>query len=609
MVKFLKYNILIFIILISVKTTFSQNKREEIIVAYINNFAKYTTWPNENDIDTFKIELITDNIQLTKEFENYALKRKIKEKPIKIISEKKNIVTTDIQIILLTKANTINFDNIYELIGNKPVLLVTENAKDKRYVMINLYTNEKNQIVFEVNKSNIINQNLEINPEILLAGGSEIDIASLYRSAQISLRSMQKELENKENSLDILSVEIQKSVDEIKKQKIELNKQKKILNERAKSIDSLQNVFYRQNHVLKSQQDSIINKNHVLENQLNKIGSQWKELDNQEKLLQRKQRQIDTLNKEIEVKNAVLGNQTKIIKQQKVILNISVITGVIIIILIIIVLVSYRNNKLKSKLLVKQKEEIEEQLSKLKTLNLKLKNADHYKSVFLASMSHELRTPLNSIIGYTGILLMGMTGELNEEQNKQLTKVKNNANHLLSLINDILDISKIEADKVELDIQEFKLSDVINEVIEIILPKAEEKQMTVTTDVNKYLILTTDKRRVKQVILNLVSNSVKYSNSGNVHIFTDYLSENKFRLTVKDDGIGISENDMARLFQPFQQIDSTLTRKNSGTGLGLYLSRKIISLLGGYISVKSEIGKGSEFYFEMPVKDVKAVKA
>ncbi len=251
-------------------------------------------------------------------------------------------------------------------------------------------------------------------------------------------------------------------------------------------------------------------------------------------------------------------------------------------------------------------EDLENQVSartrQLSEMVERLRELDKLKSIFLASMSHELRTPLNSIIGYTGIMLMGMTGDLTDEQHRQLSKVKNNARHLLSLINDILDISKIEAGRVELFTEAMKLSDVVKEVIDSIHPRAAEKSLSVSDAVPGDLFIVTDRRRLTQVVLNLVSNAVNYTDKGEISIRAVTLPGDRFKLSVTDTGPGIAEGDIPRLFQPFQQIDASLTKKNKGTGLGLYLSRKLINLLGGEVFVNSKPGKGSEFYIEMPLK-------
>jgi PAS domain S-box-containing protein len=246
--------------------------------------------------------------------------------------------------------------------------------------------------------------------------------------------------------------------------------------------------------------------------------------------------------------------------------------------------------------------QVQERTRELSESVERLKDLDKLKSIFLASMSHELRTPLNSIIGYTGIMIMGMTGSLSEEQLKQLSRVKNNAKHLLSLINDILDISKIEAGRVELSPEDIVLSKLVKEAVETVQLKAAEKGIEIYTEVPENLTIRTDLRRINQVILNLLSNAVNYTDTGYIKVIAIPIGDYKFRLSVIDTGRGVTENDLSRLFQPFQQIDFSLTKKNKGTGLGLYLCRKLMTLLKGEVFVKSEEGKGSEFYFEMPVK-------
>ncbi|MBL7094322.1 PAS domain S-box protein [candidate division KSB1 bacterium] len=237
----------------------------------------------------------------------------------------------------------------------------------------------------------------------------------------------------------------------------------------------------------------------------------------------------------------------------------------------------------------------------LKEANQRLQEADRLKSVFLASMSHELRTPLNSIIGFTGIMLMGMSGELKQEQKKQLLMVKNSANHLLSLLNDLLDISKIEAGKVQLSKEKFNFFELLADVLETFKLYAEEKKLDIKTQVGRNIILDSDKRRMQQILTNLVSNAIKFTEQGCVRISTNIRKDNKLTIKVSDTGIGIKNEDMSRLFSPFQQLDVSMTKKHAGTGLGLYLCKNLCTLLGGTISVKSEIGKGSVFTVELPV--------
>lgn len=250
---------------------------------------------------------------------------------------------------------------------------------------------------------------------------------------------------------------------------------------------------------------------------------------------------------------------------------------------------------------IELEERVRERTKELQQANTKLKELDRLKSMFLASMSHELRTPLNSIIGFTGLLLMGLSGELNPEQQKQLNMVKGSANHLLSLINDILDISRIESGKVNLDIGPFEIADVVTDVVETVAPSAEEKGLALLTDIQEDIAITSDRRRVKQVLMNLVANAVKFTENGTVKISVTRLPRNQTAITVSDTGPGIREEDMENLFKPFQQIDMSSTKKHEGTGLGLYLCKKLTDLLNGDISVKSRYGKGSDFTFHLPL--------
>ena len=246
--------------------------------------------------------------------------------------------------------------------------------------------------------------------------------------------------------------------------------------------------------------------------------------------------------------------------------------------------------------------ELEEKTVELEQANISLQEVDRLKTVFLASMSHELRTPLNSIIGFTGIILQGMSGEIKAEQRKQLTMVKNSASHLLGLINDVLEISKIESGRVEFSLEEFSLDDVVTEVVEPFSSTVSEKGLELTTQVPEAITLFSDKRHMKQVLLNLVSNAVKFTDHGSVKIATGVLKDDNLEIRVIDTGIGIKQEDMDKLFQPFQQIDMPLTKTREGTGLGLYISKKLAVLLAGDISAKSEYGRGSEFTFTMPLK-------
>ena len=245
---------------------------------------------------------------------------------------------------------------------------------------------------------------------------------------------------------------------------------------------------------------------------------------------------------------------------------------------------------------------VEERTAELAVEKERAEATDKLKSVFLASMSHELRTPLNSIIGFTGILLMGLAGEMNEEQNKQLRMVKNSANHLLSLINDILDISKIEAGKVELSIEKFKMIGVVNEAMETMTPAANMKDLKLIAELPHEIEMYSDRRRVKQILMNLAGNAVKFTERGDVRITAKIVNGEKVEVRVADTGIGIKEEHMKLLFSPFQQLGGDIEKRHEGTGLGLHLCRRLTELLHGDIRAESKLGVGSTFIFNIPIR-------
>ena len=243
--------------------------------------------------------------------------------------------------------------------------------------------------------------------------------------------------------------------------------------------------------------------------------------------------------------------------------------------------------------------QVVERTEELSRTNIRLKELDRLKSMFIASMSHELRTPLNSIIGFTGIIMQGIAGEITEEQIKQLTFVKNSANHLLALINDIIDVSKIEAGNVELFIEEFDLSSLLQEVKDSLTVAADKKGLKMPLNMPEKLVIKSDERRVKQIIVNLVGNAVKFTDKGKIDVKVEK-KDKMVEVSVRDTGIGMREEDLDGLFKAFSQIH--VGRTEEGTGLGLYLSKKIADLLGGDISAESEFGKGSKFTFTLPLK-------
>lgn len=237
----------------------------------------------------------------------------------------------------------------------------------------------------------------------------------------------------------------------------------------------------------------------------------------------------------------------------------------------------------------------------LTSANERLLELDHMKSMFIASTSHELRTPLNSIIGFSSILLEGWMGELDPEQKEQLQLIHTAGKQLLALINDIIDISKIEAGKLETDIQEFELKEVVDEAVSLVKNDIDEKGLDLKMEIED-ITITSDRRRLLQCLLNLLSNAVKFTDKGKITLNAKTINS-MTNISITDTGAGIMPDDINKLFGPFVRLESSLSAKTQGTGLGLYLTKKLTEdVLDGTVGVTSECGTGSTFTLNIPVK-------
>ncbi len=246
---------------------------------------------------------------------------------------------------------------------------------------------------------------------------------------------------------------------------------------------------------------------------------------------------------------------------------------------------------------------VAERTADLRAANEKLAKANRLKDEFIANMSHELRTPLNAILGMSEALQEEVYGPLNERQIRSLHNIEESARHLLALINEILDISKIEADKLELDIGLVAVESVCQASLRLIDKEAQKKRLQVSLSIDSTVtLLQADERRLKQILVNLLNNAVKFTPEGGAIGLevVDDAEQEMIHFTVWDTGVGIPQENIELLFQPFVQLDGSLARRHEGTGLGLALARRLVELHGGGISVKSEVGKGSRFTVSLP---------
>jgi signal transduction histidine kinase len=227
--------------------------------------------------------------------------------------------------------------------------------------------------------------------------------------------------------------------------------------------------------------------------------------------------------------------------------------------------------------------------------------ASEHKSRFFANMSHELRTPLNAVLGYAELLQDGLYGELPQPARKVLERVRANGEHLLGLINDVLDLSKLEAGELALVLDDYSLRNLIEQTVDATASLAQAKRLALNYETPETLpIGHGDERRLRQILLNMVSNAIKFTDTGGITISAN-VDDESFEIVVKDTGPGIATEDQLRIFDAFQQIDNTSTRQKGGTGLGLSISKSFVEMHGGTMGVTSRLGEGSAFWIHLPI--------
>lgn len=234
--------------------------------------------------------------------------------------------------------------------------------------------------------------------------------------------------------------------------------------------------------------------------------------------------------------------------------------------------------------------------------NEKILEADKIKNEFLANVSHGLRTPLNAIIGFSEVLSNGFYGKLNEKQLEFVKDINISGINLLEMINEILDISKIEAKAMTLNITEFLLSQAVDEVVNIVKPLADKKSIFIETKLDKDKAILADFQKIRQILYNLLSNAIKYSpEKGTIEVNAQFNSDN-FIIEVKDNGIGIALEDQRKIFEKFVQLENAYTKKENSTGLGLTITKELVEMHNGEITINSAIGKGTVFVVKIPIR-------
>lgn len=583
--------------------------KQKITVSYLYNFAKNIEWPNQSAMTSFDIGVYGGyNPVLMDELKVLQQRVKLRGLPITVNQVSRIEMLGKYHLVYIEQASAKTIGEAYDALEGKPVLLVTHAYQDKQFVMINLLPTADDRLKFEVNKSNIINHGLTPLPELILNGGTEIDVAKLYREGQASLVTLQKQLQGREKALHELSLSIQK-------QQATNTQMEQQMASLAESIEKSDALIARQTLQLQEQQVQIEASIEERENLLREVAQRTQELDTQKQHLNAILKEIDAREKRLTFLNDTIQSQENtILKQKDAIVNLdelvdsqkvalrylwgSVILGAL---LIVTVFVAYNIKRRDNLRLAAHSQDLQMARDRLAIAKRKAEDASQAKSEFLSLMSHELRTPLQAIIGYTEVVIEELKLADDEHHVRDLTRVIANSERLLKLINSVLDLAKIESGRMDLDLTEVKLSSLVDEALATVAPLLEQNAIRLHLDVDDGEFLPkADPEKLLHILINLLGNAIKFAPNGQVRIKA-YHQPKRIFISIADSGIGISAEQQANIFDPFKQADSGTTRKFQGSGLGLSITRQLCELMGGSIRVQSELGAGAKFIVELPL--------
>ncbi len=639
---------LLFFMSASIEAWPATTDNTKIIVSYSYNFAKNIEWPQEQNLAAFTIALYgVEDKSLINEFLKLNNRVSLKGAPVKVIQTSNLRALSSANLVYIGKNEDIA--QIQNFIGNKPILLITNEAKNKRLVMINLFKNGNQAIKFEVNKANLINNNLTALPELILLGGTEIDVAKLYREGQASLINLQNQLASQQSRLS----ELQKQSNIQKNNNNQLIKQMKSLNEDINEIKNsnlallqdqkkLKKTIQESQITIEKQKQDIANselqkqkliqqvrqRNIELKEKNIELEKKQLELNNISLSISNKESRLATLNVTIEQQQAALLSQKirlsdqassiealdKLVSAQRWSLYFMIGLVLTTTALLCLGIFAYKMKKEDNERLAKRSHDLQVARDKLEIAKRKAEEANRTKGAFLSMMSHELRTPLQSIIGYTDLVIEDLKAEGDEFYSDQLVRVHANGERLLALINNTLDLAKIEAGKMDVQLTPTHIGSLIEEAIGNIKPLLAKNNNKLEVDIdNDEHIPVIDHDKLLHMVVNLLSNATKFTQEGLISI-TVKNQTHLLTLIVSDTGIGLTDSQKEEIFTRFHQADSGEKRSFQGTGLGLSITQYFCEIMGGSIRAEDRLSTekqidssenkpntGSSFIIEIPL--------
>jgi len=589
----------------------------ELRTAWIYTFAKHTIWPNDEQLEEIVIGFYPAQPKLEALLRSATEDKPLRSKRIRVTSYRDLKAARQAHLLVLGGGKNTQLQAVSVGLSGSSTLLVTEAADDSLHTMINLLPQGDRRFTFEVHRPNIVYEGLDVGQDLLLSGGSELDIARIYKESERALVQVKDSLKLQAEALQ--------------QQELALVKKTQQVQERAQQQQTLEANIEQLHRQLKEDRQHLDQNKHQLQQDKQRAQLNQLSLNKQQLTLQQQQSQVKKMTLELNVKlgdisknNRLLAEQeavidgqkqrisqqretleakTETIEQQQGLLFYQKLVLVSLGLIVLITLYSIYARVRASKKMARTNQQLAVSNTQLEKTTADLRHAVEAKSMFLSTMSHEIRTPLNGVLGMAELLA---SSKLDSEQQRNLGIIQSSGKLLVNVINDILDYSKIEAGKMELEHIDFQPSHLLQECAATFNRTAQEQclEFSLLIDPDVPEVLEGDPSRITQVLTNFLSNAFKFTEAGEVVISVSLLAEPQvWRFSVRDSGPGMSAQQCEAIFSPFTQADASITRSHGGTGLGLSICKRLVELMGGDVGVDSRLGQGSVFWAQLPVTD------